>query len=100
MQNYSCADSICLGVTIYCWLFDYGASKAGLPIQSNRQDSRLPIAAFFIDWIVDWIASILSIGLQSMNFHPFFFDCFFLISTLSENLKCSIARQLNPIIYV
>ena len=29
----------------------------GLPIQSIREDSRLPIAASFIDWIVDWIAA-------------------------------------------
>ena len=28
---------------------------AGMPIQSNRQDSRFLIAIFSIDWIVDWI---------------------------------------------
>ena len=31
------------------------ALQAGMPIQSNRQDSRFLIAIFSIDWIVDWI---------------------------------------------
>ena len=50
-------------------------SKPGLPIHSNREDSLLPIAAFFIDWIVDWIASIFIDWIGIDEFSSIFFNC-------------------------